>query len=117
VSVEALDAGPQVELRVGSEFHVRARVRLGDLTPNDVRVQLYLGRVDADGDIMEAQATPMRPVGTNGESSYIFEASAVTCCKSGLHGYTVRVLPHHPDLTTSFLPGLIAWARLDGKTR
>lgn len=30
---------------------------------------------------------------------------------SGLHGYTVRVVPKHADLTTPFLPGLIVWAK------
>jgi hypothetical protein len=34
---------------------------------------------------------------------------------SGQHGFTVRVLPHHPDLTTSFQPGLIVWAGDDLK--
>jgi hypothetical protein len=27
-----------------------------------------------------------------------------------LNGYTVRVLPAHPDLPTPFQPGLIVWA-------
>jgi len=30
---------------------------------------------------------------------------------SGLHGYTVRVVPKHADLTSPFLPGLIVWAK------
>jgi hypothetical protein len=29
---------------------------------------------------------------------------------SGLHSYTVRVLPYHPNLVTMFLPGYIKWA-------
>jgi starch phosphorylase len=52
----------------------------------------------------------MQPVGPDGEGSYLYQASAVACHKSGMHGYTVRVLPYHPDLTTSFLPGFIVWA-------
>ncbi|MBI4873913.1 MAG: hypothetical protein HY822_04680, partial [Acidobacteria bacterium] len=38
------------------------------------------------------------------------EATGVVCGKSGRHGYTVRVMPYHRDLTTPFLPGLIVWA-------
>ncbi|MFQ6059490.1 MAG: glycosyltransferase family 1 protein, partial [Anaerolineae bacterium] len=110
VRVEAVGAEPLGELRVGDEVHARARVHLGVLTPDDVRVELYLGRVDAEGEIVEAEATPMQPVGPDGEGNYRFEVGAVPCRKSGLHGYTVRVLPHHPDLPTPFLPGLIVWA-------
>lgn len=35
--------------------------------------------------------------------------AAVIARRSGRHGCTVRVLPHHPALTTPFLPGFIVW--------
>lgn len=79
------------ELQVGREIRVLARVHLGTLTPDDVRVELLVGRVNADG-------------------LTVYEASAVPCRASGLHGYTLRALPHHSDLTTPFQPGLIVWA-------
>lgn len=62
------------------------------------------------GEIVDAVSNDMQPVGRDSEGKYLFQASAAPCCKSGLHGYTVRVLPHHPDLTAPFLPGLIVWA-------
>jgi hypothetical protein len=34
----------------------------------------------------------------------------VQCRDSGLHGYTVRVLPFHRDEAKSFLPGQMTWA-------
>jgi len=117
VRIEVVDAGPATELQVGDEIHARARVRLGALSLDDVQVELYLGRVDADGEIVEAEAVPMRPVGPDGDGMYLFEVGAVPCRKSGQHGYTVRVLPHHPDLLSPFLPGLIAWAGAGVQTR
>lgn len=59
----------------------------------------------------------MKPAGQAGEGCHVFEAAAA-CAKSGLHGFTVRVRPDHPDLTaadgvTPFLPALIAWAELE----
>jgi starch phosphorylase len=83
-------------------------VELGELTPEDVRVELYLGRVDAEGHLTDDEAIPMTFVRSeNGRE--LFEVTTATK-KSGLHGYTVRVLPHHPLLITSFLPGYITWA-------
>ncbi|MFQ5859613.1 MAG: alpha-glucan family phosphorylase, partial [Anaerolineae bacterium] len=109
IRVETVDTEPVTELQVGGKVRARARIHLGALTPDDVTVELYLGRVDPDGEIVEAEATPMQLVEPDGEDHYLFEASVVPCRKSGLHGCTVRVLPRHPDLTTPFLPGLIVW--------
>lgn len=113
VRVTEVTSGELPQLLVGSHIQVQVRVHLGALTPKDVRVELYLGRVDARGEIVEAGATPMQPTEADAEGYNFFEASSVPCRESGLHGYTVRVLPHHPDLTTPFLPGLIVWASPD----
>jgi starch phosphorylase len=115
VRVEAVEDGPGRALLVGANFGARARIQLGPLTPDDVAVELYLGRLDPAGEILEAGLTPMPPNGRDAQGRYLFEATSVPCSKSGLHGFTIRVRPHHPDLPgaeggTPFLPGLIAWA-------
>ena len=108
--VEAVEAGPLTDLHVGSQVRVRAWVRLGALAPDDVAVQLYLGRVNASGAMVEAETVPMRLVGPDRDGLALFETEAAICRRSGLHGFTVRLLPNHPDLTTPFVPGLITWA-------
>jgi glycogen phosphorylase len=52
----------------------------------------------------------MQPVQSEGGSTCLYEAAVPPCSMSGLHGYTVRVLPCHPDLKAPFIPGLITWA-------
>jgi starch phosphorylase len=110
VRIEAVGGDSIKDVQAGGEFRVQAKVHLGALVPDEVAVELYMGHVDAAGEIMEAESTPMQPVGPKGEGTYLYQASAVTLCGSGLYGYTLRVLPRHPDLTTPFLPGLIVWA-------
>lgn len=97
------------EIRVGEEFHASARLHLGGLRPEDVLVELYMGLVNPNGEIVRASAIPMEMTRDLGNSNYAFEAST-RCKMSGLHGITVRVLPYHPDLVTPFLPGFIKWA-------
>ena len=116
VRVEAVQANSCVEMEVGSRVHVRTWVHLGPLTPDDVSVELYMGRVDANGDLVDAGAAAMRPVGPDGEGVYVFETNGVACDDNGLHGYTVRVLPN-PELSPRLLPGLIAWAEPDVEWR
>ena len=110
IDVKVIDADPPTELQVGGQFHVQVKVTLGDLTPGDVAVELYMGRVDAVGEIVEAESLPVQSVESVGDGVYLYETGDVPCQRSGLHGYTIRVLPNHPDLTTPFLPGFIVWA-------
>ncbi len=110
VRVEAAEASPLTGLRTGSEMSIRTWVSLGALKPEEVAVELYLGRINAHDEITDAETTPMQPVGLDENGTYLFEAKVTLRRKSGLHGYTVRVLPAHPDLATRFLPGLITWA-------
>ena len=110
VRVESVEAERPEKAEVGCGLSVRAKVYLNGLKPEDVAVQLYLGRVNGEGEIVDAEVYPLQVAGPDGDRSYSFEASGVSTTRSGLHGYTVRVLPDHQDLATRFLPGLITWA-------
>jgi starch phosphorylase len=82
---------------------------LGELAPEEVAVELYLGRLNADGEFTDPLAIPMRVAGGGG-GRWTFEALTVPCRHSGTHGYTVRVMPFHPDEPRTMIPGVIAWA-------
>ncbi len=110
VRVESVENHAPSILPVGQPIQARVRVHLGSLTPEDVAVELYHGSVNADGHLVNAVATFMQPAGPVEGGSCLFEAQPVTCRDSGLHGFTVRVLPYHPDLPTALMPGLISWA-------
>lgn len=113
VRIEAARAEPTGELPVGAEIHATAIVHLGALTPDDLTVELYTGRIDARGEFIDPTITPMQPDAWDGGPRCIFSASATAGQTSGLHGYTVRALPNHPDLAPRFISGLIAWAEAD----
>ena len=77
---------------------------------DDLAVELYAGKIDPRGEFVGATATPMIAVGWDGGPRCAFVTDAMPGRTSGLYGYTVRVLPDHPDLSPRFLPGLISWA-------
>jgi starch phosphorylase len=97
------------ELRVGEDFTAQATVYLNNLTPDDVRVELYVGLVNPSGEIVQGDPVSMEAKSELQDGRYLYEAEA-DCGMSGLHGYTVRVLPWHPNLVTEFQPGFIRWA-------
>jgi starch phosphorylase len=110
-----VETAPPATVKVGQSLNVRAHVKLSRLTPDDVTVELYLGRIDSRGELTDGTTLPMRLVGQSGSGEFTYDAASVMCTRSGLHGYTVRVTPEHPDLPTAFWPGLILWA--DGHVR
>ena len=109
VRMEAIEQGPEGALMVGAKVPVRARVQLGALEPGDVAVELYLGRLSPAGEFIDAVSIQMEPVEKGSRGDYLFEA-ITSFPESGIHGFTVRIRPHHPDLSVPFLPGLICWA-------
>jgi starch phosphorylase len=116
VRVESVDSLSHADLPVGSHLQVRARLQLGALSPEQVAVELYAGRLDADGELTGAYTIPMQVAGEGRGGVWTFEAATVPCPRSGLHGYTVRITPFHPDEPKAFLPGLITWADAGVKT-
>jgi starch phosphorylase len=110
VRIEVVENNVPSEVRVGEPMRARAKVQLGGLKPGDVAVQMYTGRLNATGEIVDAETTPMHLAGDDGKGVYTFESDPTPWRVSGLHGYTVRVLPAHAALHCNHLPGLITWA-------
>ncbi len=110
VRIEAVDNGQSPQINVNEALRVRARVRLGALTPDDVSVELYMGPLNAAGELVKPVATAMQSTGQDPGGVWAFEGAGSSCAASGQWGFTVRVVPYHPDLAGSYPPGLIAWA-------
>ena len=97
------------DVEVGSRTDIRARVILGRLRPQDVSVQLYYGMLDSAGNIRDGQSIDMFVQSENGEGIHTFTAEHVFQL-TGNVGFSVRILPFHEYLHTSFVPHKIVWA-------
>jgi len=96
------------DIVVGSKLDVRAKVALGSLKPEDLRVELFAGEVDPSGSIVDGRAVSMSPNG--GQEGATEFAGELVLQGSGKRGFTVRVVPTHPGLAPLPEPGLIRWA-------
>lgn len=108
VSVQEVNGRHVPEIVVGTEVPVQARVHLGNLSPDDVEVQFYVGRINSSGEIVDATSVQMKRVEDQEDGWYRYEATQRPS-ETGRYGYTIRVLPKHPDLESPFIPGLITW--------
>ncbi|MFD5265827.1 glycosyltransferase family 1 protein [Streptomyces sp. NPDC058335] len=104
--VETSAVTPTAEL--GTTLALRVRLRLGDLTPDDVEVQAVSGRVDAEDRITDGTAVPLKPVGgPDLEGRWVYEGP-LSLDRTGPYGYTVRILPDHPLIASRAELGLVA---------
>ncbi len=98
----------RAEIPVGGDMVVHARVGLGGLEPEDVRVDLYYGPIDADGDLMRSSTEPMAAEGPSEEGGHVYRVT-VPFKESGKFGFLLRVMPSHPLLVHAADMGLFAW--------
>ncbi len=108
IRIESVEQESEDKLTVGNEFKVRASVRLGDIKPDDVEVQLYVGRINGHGQLRHKQTVNMQCVHSNSHV-HLYEG-AIPCSSTGIHGYGVRILPKNENLPEKYNPNLIVWA-------
>jgi glycogen phosphorylase len=109
VRINSVEANAKPVLKVGDDMQVKAWVQLGELAPKDVSVQIYYGRIGATGDITEGEIAPMALTEEKKGTALLFTGT-IRYFKSGKHGFTVRILPDHPDLNSPLETGHILWA-------
>ncbi|HAH31279.1 MAG TPA: alpha-glucan phosphorylase [Elusimicrobia bacterium] len=98
---------PEMEIRSGAKLPMRAMVWLGDLSPEDVEVQLYVGVADGESVFKEGGAVAMTRDSQMGEA-HLFRGE-IAACKSGRHDFAVRVIPRHPDAMNVLMPPFVKW--------
>ena len=83
----------------GQQVMVRTFIALGDLSRDDVRVELISGRVDHNDRIVNRRTTELTPMEKYEGNRWRYETE-LELVDTGAFGYTVRVLPTHPGLRT-----------------
>lgn len=94
--------------QVEDTFSVSTTVFLGNLTPEEVDVELYYGRMRRSAILSKGDTQQMTMAEDKGEGHYLYRCT-VTCRDSGRYGFTVRVVPR-ADEWIRYTPGLLTWA-------
>lgn len=111
IQIRNIESDSDSHLFVREKLKVCAEVALGEIDREHVTVQLYVGQLDRKGEFVNPQTVEMKPGKEKGENVFVFEAQTATGEHSGQYGYTIRVVPHHPDLERPEELGLITWAQ------
>ena len=95
-------------IRVGDVLPVTSMVHLGELKPDEVRVELYHGSVQSLDIISESHTELMTVREDRGKGLYLY-ACNLTCTSSGQYGFSARVTPRGDELIKN-TPGFVTWA-------
>jgi glycogen phosphorylase len=95
---------------LGSKLTLTATVQLAGLSPDEVKVQAVVGRVDGSDALLEPVTVEMSYTGTAEGGNQVF-STTTSLPRAGSVGYTVRVLPQHPMLAAGNELGLVTLAR------
>ena len=95
-------------LNVGDQLTTEALVELGKLKPEDVKVELYYGKIGSQGEIENPSRIEMNMAKKEGDVYRYKIAASIT--EAGQQGYAVRILPKSNDLIHEFLPGMVRWS-------
>ena len=96
-------------LYVGEAVDVVCEVNLNGIAPEHVSVEIYAGPLDHEGTFTARKAKVMEPAG-NTSDGWLRYAGMLKPGEPGRFGFTIRMLPRHPNLLDPRSLGLIRWA-------
>jgi starch phosphorylase len=108
IQLAALQTGATDTFSIFSEMPVTVTLRLDGLSPEQVVVQACFGPIGADGKLAQIAHVPLKLEQSYPDGAHRY-TGAIPCQETGRHGFTIRVLPHHPDLGNPFDTGLVFW--------
>ena len=109
--VEVLEmSGPDQEAFLwGDEVEIRAKVKIGRLSPDDVGCEVYFGPLGADGEFGSRQTVTMQT--TSQENDTYWYSGKIICDSNGRLGIKIRVTPFFREALSQSTMGLVAWSK------
>jgi starch phosphorylase len=107
VHIEHVEADGR-ELSLGAQLEVHVTAALGGLTASDVAVEVVFGRAGDDDEIADPTYALLSRVDGDFGGSARF-SGMVELGRPGPFGYTVRIVPNHPLLSSRAELGLVTY--------
>jgi starch phosphorylase len=96
------------EIEMGASYHAEADVFLGELSPEDIMVEAYYGRLDPSNQFTNSFTSVMTPAGPTRDQVCTYKSDL--CFEEvGHFGLNVRLTPNHPNPESRHAMGLVIW--------
>ena len=94
---------------IGSPFTMQVRLDPGEVAPDEICVELVVGKGQAEESVREPTRVRLRPDEGSGDRVATYRGEFVASDK-GSYSYGIRIMPFHPDLGDLSEMGLVVWA-------
>ncbi|NQU43563.1 alpha-glucan family phosphorylase [bacterium] len=108
VNLVDLKAPTEEEVFAGKPLPIEATIRLGEIKPDEVVVQVYHGELNNKREITDASEISLQ-YDRSDDGVHHFKGSLIAST-SGRFGFAIRILPHHKNMASPFETKLIYWA-------
>jgi starch phosphorylase len=109
LKIVKIEANTRPVMQRGDALNVTAYIDLGQMSPNELQVELYHGSVSNHGNqITNACRAEMKWTGSK-DNLNLYHVR-IECTETGFQGHTVRILPKHEALIHPYRSGFIKWA-------
>ncbi len=97
-------------MQVGESVELDIDVNLGDLTPNDISVEIVSGQLNSQEQFLNRapSAAQLNGSSPNDAGLHTYHGQ-VTCSETGRLGITARIVPRNENLLHTCRPKLISW--------
>jgi phosphorylase/glycogen(starch) synthase len=95
-------------IRVGKPIVVKARVDPGKLAPEEILVELIIGRAEGGDFIESPECVPLKVI-HKGEDGIMTYSVKYEVRQNGLYSYGIRAAPYYESLAFKNEMGLMLW--------
>lgn len=108
IKINLIEFENHQDIPVGDKVPVNLDIELGDIHPEEIRIDLYYGPVDARQEFIATQIAAMQFEGSDEWGNYRFTGE-ITAESSGANGFLVRILPQNELQLDPYETGKIIW--------
>jgi len=105
----AANENGSVILKFGEKYEIQAKVKLGELRPSEVKVQIFLSKDDSDLDEIKSYEIFEMNLVKGKQKDYHTYRALIKPSNSGNYYVTLRVLPFHKNLPNPVELGIVQW--------
>jgi len=98
-----------ISIDAGNCIEVRCKVKLPNISPENIEVQTYYGKINDNGILEKIAVIPMQMVNSDEEEKEYYYQSRIELTTGGDYGYTFRVMPKHKMILDSENLNLVKW--------
>ncbi len=109
ITIEQEENPENTTIDAGQSIEVNCNVTIPNLEKEDIKVEVYCGKVSDEGTVEDILVVPMKLTGAEDEYKRYHYTAKLSLSTGGNYGYTFRVLPKHEMLLDSENLNLIKW--------